>query len=505
MTAVLERPAAPSAAPREATQALALTEVRLLLRSPTLWVGVTLTVGLCTTWVWTWEPAWDVFTANAGMASLVLAGFLILLGHLAASRDQRHGAHESSITLPATARRRTMALLALVPVGGLAGAAAFGLALLALVPAWPAGVFDPWNALVPIVLPMLGTAIGVGVGRWVPSTAAGPLALFAGAAGIAVLPVLGTTADSLSWVLFPVVLEESPAPGFPRPTSWHLVYLLALLAMVVAATLLRHRRLRSVLAVALALALAVVAVQRQVDDRTPVGLATVTAAESYLVPAVQSCERHGRVDYCALPGYGRWVPLWRDAVEPVVSAVPSTVGDLPAVRQGIGPVTSAVIDLHWGRHGDWAAHSRIGLRQEYVRVLLGLPDWESGQRGPFAPAEQRRAAWPNGTAQVARGPMCSGAGQLRTVVGLYLVAQAETGGRKRLDDPGGFELGRVRFGANERAAAAKLLDAPRDQVMARLAESWALVRSAAPVGGVLAPLGVGDLPVTGEGDESACP
>jgi hypothetical protein len=504
MTAVLERSATP-AAPQEATRALALTEARLLLRSPTLWVGVALTVGLCTTWVWTWEPVWDVFTTNAGMASLVLAGFLILLGHLAASRDQRHGAHETAATLPATAQRRTTALLALVPVGGLVGAAAFGLELLALMPAWPAGVFDPWTALIPVVLPMMGAAIGVGVGRWLPSTAAGPLALFAGAAGLAVLPVLGTSADSMSWHLFPVVLEESPAPGFPRPTGWHLVYLLAFLAVVVAAALLRHRRLWPGLAAALALALAVAGVQRQVEERAPAGPDTVAATERYLVPAVQRCERHEGVDYCALPGYGRWVPLWRDAVEPVVHAVPPAVGGLPAVRQGIGPASSVVIDLHWGRHGEWADNSRIGLAQEYVRVLLGMPDWESGRQGPVGPAEQRRAAWPSGTMQVARGPMCSGAGQLRTVVGLYLVAQAEADGRRLLDAPGRLELGRVRFGVAERDAAAKLLDAPREQVSARLAESWVSVRSAASVGDFLAPFGVGDIPATGEEGEPACP
>jgi hypothetical protein len=48
MTAVLERPVV-AVRPRAAARALALAEVRLLVRSPTLWVGVVVAVALCTT------------------------------------------------------------------------------------------------------------------------------------------------------------------------------------------------------------------------------------------------------------------------------------------------------------------------------------------------------------------------------------------------------------------------------------------------------------------------
>lgn len=505
MTLLAERPTTPVRS-REKTRVLALTEVRILLHSPALWVGVVLTAGLCTAWIWTWEPVWDVFTANAGMASLVLAGFLLLLGHLAATRDRRHGAQETAVALPTTAEQRTTALLALIPVGGMAGAAAFILELLALTPSWPAGVFDPWNALVPIVLPMLGAAIGVGVGRWLPATAAGPLALFTAAAAIAVLPVLGTSADSLSWLLFPVVLEEGPAPGFPRPTNWHLVYLLGLLVIAVAFAVLKHRRPVPVVAGVMAFVLTVVAAQRQVEERAATaGAAVVAATEPYLLPAAQTCEWHGRVTYCALPGYGRWTSFWRDAVEPVTLAVPPAAGDLPAVRQGIAPLSDVAIGLRWGRHGDWAKNSQLGLAQEYVRVLLGMPDWETGRPGATGPAEQRRAAWPTGTGEAARGPRCAGTGQLRTVVGLYLVAQAQPNGRQLLNGATRLELGPAQFGRAERDAAAKLLAAPREQVLATLTAKWPQVRSAAPVSDTLAAFGVDALAATGEGDAPACP
>ena len=533
MTTVLERPAAP-VPPAEATRALAAAEARLLLRSPGLWVGAALTVALSASWTWTLEPAWDVFVTNAGMSALVLAGFLVVLGHLAASRDHRHGAQESASALPVTAERRTTALLVLIPVGGLAGALTFGLALLAQAPSWPAGVFEPWNALAAVVLPMTGAAIGIGVGTWLPATSAGPLALFTAAASLAVLPVLGGSPGSLPWRLFPVEVEWSPAPGFPRPSGWHLLYLLAMLAAVTTVGLLRHRRWRPGLASVLGLAvvLAGVAVQRQGAEQTPAGAATLAATERYLGPEAQRCERRGRVEYCPLRGYGRWIPLWRAALEPVVDAVPAAGGDLPAVRQGIGPVTDVVLSLRWARHGAWAEDSRVYLVQEFVRVLLGFPaplldtlppatppgvaPSPGGGASPVAvaptgaspgaaPPGQRRVEWPSGTLVLGAAPRCSGAGQLRTVVGLYLVAQAQRDSSWWLAGPDRITLGAMRPGPADRAAAMKLLEAPRERVAATLAQHWSRVRSAAPAGDVFAEFGVTDLPVVGDGGGPLCP
>ncbi len=159
MTTVLQRPTAVPA-PRATTRALARAEAVLLMRSPTLWAGVLVTAGLCTSWLWTTQPVWDVVQTDTGMSSLVLAGFLLLLGHLAASRDHRHGAREAASALPVTPAQRTVALLALVPVAGLIGALALALDLLALAPDRPAGVLEPFSLLVPVIVPMIGAAIG---------------------------------------------------------------------------------------------------------------------------------------------------------------------------------------------------------------------------------------------------------------------------------------------------------------------------------------------------------
>jgi hypothetical protein len=456
--------------PRVTIRALALLEARLLLRNRMLWLGVMLAAALCTAWGWTRQPDWHAFAANAGMAALVLAGFLMLLGHRAASRDHRYGSTETASALPTSSRQRTLALLALVPVGSFAGATAFGIAVLGLLPAWPAGVFDPWLVLITVTVPMTGAALGVAVGRWLPATAAGPLALFASAAVLGALPVIGSAAGDLPWLLFPVLIE---APGVSQPTAWHLLYLVAALVAVVAVVALRHRRRLPAVVLVAALAVAGAAVRQQSEHLEPAGPAAEAVA--------QDCERHGTVSYCALPGYGRWIPLWRAAVEPVVQVLPPAAGEFPAVRQSTGQPSGVHTGLSWGRHDPWATDSRRRLSQQYVRVLLGMP---ATAAGPEAAAE----------------PACSGAGQLRTVVALWLVAQADPAGE--MPRAGGAAFGPVAFGPAETEAAARLLDAPRQQVTAMLAEHWSAVRSPAPAGEVLAPFGVTGIRPAGD---SPCP
>jgi len=324
---------------------------------------------------------------------------------------------------------------------------------------------------------MTGAALGVAVGRWLPATAAGPLALFATAAVLGALPIAGSGAGDLPWVLFPVVVDPV-APGVPQPTAWHLLYLAAVLIAVGAAVPLRHRRALPAAVLVLALLVAGIAVRRQLDERAAAGPATQATA-------AQRCERHDRVSYCALPGYGRWIPLWRAAVEPVVRAVPPAAGELPAVRQGTAlssDVTTATT-TSWGRHSPWAADSRTRLAQKYIRLLLGMP------------------APPESPSPTGAEPRCSGAGQLRTVVALWLAAQADPEADV-LRRPGKLSLGMVRFGPAEIQAATRLRAAPEQRVTAMLAENWAAIRSPAPVGDVLAPFGVTEVR---PGGEAPCP
>jgi len=242
------------------TAAPARAEARLVAGTWTMWVGLALAVALCTLWSRGATPGWAGFAADSGRAALVLAGCLVLLGHLAASRDQRYGTAEFTGTLPASPRRRAAARLALVPVAGAVGALALGAELLILPLSGVTGRFDPWLLAGPVLTPMIGAAVGLAAGLWWPSTAAGPLTLFGVAALIAMLPVLGSSPGALPWLLFPVAVNAAAAPA---TTAWHVLYLVALLVAVVGAALARHWRRWATAVVAVALIAAVVATHRQ--------------------------------------------------------------------------------------------------------------------------------------------------------------------------------------------------------------------------------------------------
>jgi hypothetical protein len=237
-----------------ATTTLASTEGRLLARMSALWAGFVLAVALCTVWGVGAGLRWGEFGADSGRAALVPAGVLILLGHLAASRDDRSGAAEFTGTLPAPPRRRALALLAFIPVAGAAGALIEGVELAVL---RPSGRPDLWLLAVPVLIPMIGAVLGIAAGLWWPATPAGPLTLFAAAALLATLPVLGSNPDGLAWRLFPVVLETTPGG-----TGRHVAYLVAVLAALVGAALARHWRRWAPAVVVVGIITAVVAVRR---------------------------------------------------------------------------------------------------------------------------------------------------------------------------------------------------------------------------------------------------
>ncbi|GIJ26745.1 hypothetical protein Vqi01_19070 [Micromonospora qiuiae] len=451
--------------------ALARAEARLVLRSPLLWGGMVLSLTLCTAWGWTTMPTWETFGQDAGMSSLVLAGALLLAGHLAASRDRRAGA-ESLETMPTTAARRGVGLLALVAVSGAAGATLCLAGLLLMLPAWPVGRFDPWVLLVTVVVPATGAAIGIVVGRWLPTTAAGPLTMIAMA--VVLTSLLGTGPDTVLLHLFPV--PDAPwVTGAARPTGWHLIYLMSVLVAIVALLWWRHRRIIAIGVILTAIATSAFATDQQARA-TPAAIYP-EMNDALAGPAVLDCEMHGGVRYCALPHYAGWIPLWREAVEPVARNLPAEA-TRPTVRQLAGMDDGVVLVPglpeiatwpRWGRHGRWAKDSRTQMTIAYTTAATGLFG-----RGITSFDDDARSG-------------CSGAGQHRTVVALWLLAQALPDGARHLAD-GGLSLGRVRYDRADAQAASALLARPRDEVAAFLSAHWTQIMD--PAETALTPLGV---------------
>ncbi|MEU4621140.1 hypothetical protein AB0G04_14315 [Actinoplanes sp. NPDC023801] len=463
MTVTAERIERPAPTARTATIALARAEARRMWRSPLLWIGTLLTVALGVAWMWTRMPSWETFHENAGVASMLLAAWLLMAGHLAAGRDRRAGAEESTRTLPAGPGRRGLALLVTVPIAAVAGAVACLAELLLLLPTWPVGPYDPWVALTLIVIPAIGAGIGVLIGRALPGVAAGPLAVVVLVAVMFMFIFVPNDPQSVMTHLWPVV-HVNWNFGLPRPTGWHLLYLVGVLVAVIAANCRPAAPRSAITVTVLAILLAGFAVQREAAE-TPDAIHTEEVMK-YVAPETLDCRTHEEVRYCALDGYGAWIPYWREAAEPVADLLPAGA-QRPSIRQistsdNLVPMQAGHPELRvgdtWGRVGSWAEDSRVRLTRDYAATAVGLLRRDDPEN------------WRS----------CDGSGQHRTVVALWLLEQAAPGK--------GLTVPRIRYGDAERQAAEVLLAKPRAEVQSHLAAHWSGVLD--PAATPLAALGV---------------
>ncbi|WP_433792833.1 hypothetical protein [Actinoplanes sp. CA-252034] len=468
MTVTVERAASTAPTPRAAVTALGRAEARRLLHSPFYWGGALLTTALGVAWSWTRMPTWATFAENSGMSSLVLTVGLLIATQLAVGRDRRAGAEESTRTMPAGRTRRGLAMLVAVPIAVVTGAAVHLTSLLLLAPTWPVGEFDPWASAVVLVIPPIGALIGALVGRVLPGVAAGPLTATALCGLLIVLLTLPRQPSNYAAALWPV-----PGPsweiGAPRPTDWHLFYLLSVLVALVAAVAWRAWPVASTTVLIVAVACAGVSVERETAASPEV--ISMDLVNEYTGPGVLSCRAHEQVRYCALPYFEGWITHWREAVEPVVTHLPANA-PRPTVRQigrsyDMQPITPGIPEIitteSWGRTGRWATDSRTRMTRDYVGAAVGL------YTGGLLYSD------------------CDATGQHRTVAGLWLLAQSFPDGVAQVRR-GELRMPRVRYGQAELDAAITLLDRPYEQVADYLAQHWTELRDPSSTG--LAGLGV---------------
>lgn len=369
---------------------LAGFEAVRLLRSPLVWGAAVLMVALRVWQTWSRAPAWPEVTIDTAYGCLLVGAGALLAANLAVNRDRRHGMPETVGALPVRAPARTRALLVVAPaVAAATACAATAVHLLSLLPAHPAGRFDPWEALTGPAGAALCGVLGVAVGRWLPGPAAGPIVLFAVATPVELSRSGGPWA-----ALLPVILHHDlPVEINPRPSGAHLAYLLALIPLVAALGMARYGlRPRRSLAVLAGLAVAVptgAAAFAGTRDVVPQErLARWSAAEA------QRCQDVEGVRYCAYAGYEAWIPLWARAVRPVVAAVP------PAQRAGVPEI-------------------RQRLGGQVAARLTGLPEpdwWRAAITDPVYGA--------GGVTYVTGVPGCAEWGRARTLVALWLGGQA---------------------------------------------------------------------------------
>ncbi|WP_329082299.1 MULTISPECIES: hypothetical protein [unclassified Streptosporangium] len=340
--------------------------------------------------------------AATGMASC-LAGAVLLVANLTTSRDGRHGMPESLAGLPAGAEHRTRAVLFAAPlVGGLSAAVVLGLYLVIRLLSGPvAGTLDPYEPLTAVAVSAFAAALGVAVGRWLPWLISGPLVIAALGFLIFQNPVNGPA----GWWL-PVMQRHWP--DWPdRPSGTHLVYVLALVVLAGGVASLRYGlRPAPLVAVVAAVAVAVPTGVTAAAVRQGSAIGSAWTAGDDVDPRLRDrflgsrshrCEERGGITYCAYPEYVPWIPLWEEAIGPVVRAVPPERRHLvPQVRQ---------------MSSSWFFNEDIEARAVRPSMSWGHPD------------QRKRLAEDLSLHVAGFHPMCDARGQARTLVMLWLIGQ----------------------------------------------------------------------------------
>lgn len=417
--------AEPAATEFAVARSLARIEGRRLLLSPLVLVAFGLAL-LMQGRPGPWITSVHEDAANSGFLYLLPAAMTLVAANLAALRGRRHGAEELFATTPASARARTGAhLLAvawpavastLVIVLFLANSGSYGAVELVQLADLAVG---------PLLVAGAG-ALGVMLARWAPTPAAGPLACVA----IAALELFLTSPAVLTtgWRYMAFWVDAGDQALLPpRPSLWHLVYLIALVAMAVVGALLRHG-LRPRLAVAGAVALAVMGTSAVAQSRYVTAAAWARSDELITRPQNhQVCDRKNGIRYCTFPAYRPLADRWAPVVEGVRARVPADarpaafevsqriagrdlqytpselrdrIPSLPALPSAGVPVPDDGA-VHPGRGWSRDGMAELSLAVGVASRVVDLP---------LAPA--------------APGTVCDTAGQSRAVVALWLAAQA---------------------------------------------------------------------------------
>ncbi|CCH28379.1 hypothetical protein ABZ816_28755 [Actinosynnema sp. NPDC047251] len=447
--------------------ALVLFEVRIQARNPILLALAAVTLGARTFATWQVMPNWSLDTVDTATASLVLGAGALLAANLATLRDHRKGFAELLAPLPGRPGTRTLAVLvATTAVTVVLATAVIGLHFATLlVGSVPVGRFDVSELVTGVVLVALMTGTGVALARWTPVLVAGP---------IAVLVLVWSMFQFPGVWLLPVVPDLKITVDPTRPPLWHLLYAVGLFVAVAAAALLRHgaRPLRTTVAAVglVAVVLGGALTLNSPEAGAPSASASRGSSDRSVSAGADLCETHNEVRYCAFPSFAAWIPLWQQAVEPVVAAAPPAARTrLPAVvqRTRTGRIdqraakSTIMPDTSWGRNGG-EVDSRRSLAAQMAGALTGFPGVNSSQT-------------PDG---------CDARDRARTVVALWLTGQVEEAvapvrvqsqvvqqdGREVTRTRAASDLGMIDYGSAELAYAARLSEVP--DARARVREHW---------------------------------
>jgi len=374
----------------------------------------------------------------------------------------------------------------------------------------PIGELLWWELISGVVMVPAAGVLGTALARWLPHPAVAPIALV----GLAVVQfwaspdfeVLGESAFSpedvsihLEW-LAPWMTPSSFSPPdiiAHRPAILHVVWLV--LFSLVVACLTQERRaagrvVQVVVAVVLGIAVASVSL----------GLPTHALTVSWPEAAdAQICEVEDGVEYCAFSYHEGWIPRWRDTVAAVNELAPVQLERVIQRPHNIGFDPDPALDgrsglalttLEWHRPGA-SPEQAFSLALNAAQTSVGLP--ATPHLRPLTKAEidsivEQNPDYPGDLReQLANEPTseqsCSGVGQARSAIAVWLAAAAIADGTEMLDwlldrrpeaetlslvyiDP--HHRSGVTIGASDAELARDLLHLQKAEVLATIEDRW---------------------------------
>ncbi|CAN5651173.1 hypothetical protein BH24ACT26_BH24ACT26_06840 [soil metagenome] len=434
--------------------ALGRVEARKLLSHPASLVGAALALAVPVVATWNYMPVLNRYDALTNEALIPFATGVLIAAHLATMRARRHRTTELFDSLVAQDAAVTVAHLIAVLY-----ASCFALLLVVAQLGYMkviGGVATP-RATVVLIGPALvafAGAFGVALGRWVPRMFAAPLGI-AGLVTVCTALTTNTYAHNREWLSLWVpseVISGTVSEVSLRPYGWRLLYMTGLVALVTAVALAHHPRHR-VIATGLAIGALLGATYAGGREMQPVSRSEQIAIASHFLEGYRhpSCRDYESVQYCALPGYERWVDRWREPTEGVMAALPVSAGpeqlrliQAPADAETYDDRANAVLrrrlgrekrngilssesdinpSLHWGRNSK-EGESELAIALRVATLAAGIDTRFRLTKKDVAdiPGPQRR--------QFRVGRLyrnCITFEQGRSIVALWLAARATEG------------------------------------------------------------------------------
>jgi hypothetical protein len=422
--------------------AIARVEGWRLARHPATVTGGVLSSLLVVGFAWSVVPVLQRDVVTLAVLAVPLAAGVFLTAQLAASRLQRDGTEPLATAAAASGSARTAGLLlALLWPAAAATAWTVG-ALAVLTLSGGIGLPTGGDVLAPAGTVLLLGALGVGLGRWIPSGMAGAFGLPAVVLGlyISFAAAGGTPAERLlPWADWGGLRPHLFIELWPRSPWVHLGYVLLCAATLAGLAVLRDRPAGDVAAATVACLIgAAVTGAQLLSVWTDPGQLEALVQQLEDPARTLTCETHNTVEVCVPPRYEPWAPRLRAPVHAALDQVPTDQrpDDLQIVlhdRFGPRELASRLPD-------DVAATLPAG-----VRAGLSAPGQAQDPPRPgglFAPFLQRRSE--ERAAQeldLALGAMAQATGFAHSLEMRLRAVLAGDGSTTRYGDPGEDDLG----------------------------------------------------------------